>query len=204
MFIEIGPDGTLSALGPGHGPRGRGRRRRGAAFIPVLRPDQPGPRAVLAALARAHVRGVAVDWAAVLGGGQRVDLPTYAFQRQRYWPEPPQVIVPAGGDGAESVAEARFWAAVEGGDLEALAEALAVDGRQSLQDVLPALAAWRRRERDRSVTGGWRYRVTWVPVPDPGPAVLTGTWLVVAPAALLRGDLVAGLRRRPWRRAAPR
>ena len=41
-------------------------------------------------------------------------------------------------------------------------------GRQPLREVLPALAAWRRRERDRSVTAGWRYRVTWVPVPDPG------------------------------------
>jgi acyl transferase domain-containing protein len=36
---------------------------------------------VLTALSRLHVRGIAVDWAAVLGGGQLVDLPTYAFQR---------------------------------------------------------------------------------------------------------------------------
>ena len=58
--------------------------------------------------------------------------------------------------------------------------------------MLPALAAWRRRERDRSVTGGWRYRITWVPVTEPGPAVLSGTWLVVVPAGQAGGDLAQG------------
>ena len=67
----------------------------------------------------------AVDWAAVLGRGQRVDLPTYAFQHQRYWPQ--AAVRPAGGGRGRrgTAAEARFWAAVEGGDLQALAEALA-------------------------------------------------------------------------------
>jgi hypothetical protein len=69
---------------------------------------------------------------------------------------------------------------VDSGDLPGLARTLAVEDEQRLAGMLPALAAWRRREQDRSVTGGWRYRITWVPVPDPGPAVLSGTWLVLA------------------------
>jgi NAD(P)-dependent dehydrogenase (short-subunit alcohol dehydrogenase family)/acyl carrier protein len=79
VFIEIGPDGTLSALGAGG-------EHEDAVFIPVLRPAEPAVPAVLAALARAHVHGASADWAAVLGSGRRVDLPTYAFQHQRYWP----------------------------------------------------------------------------------------------------------------------
>jgi len=63
----------------------------------TLSQDSPGPAALITALARAHVHGTGVDWAAVLGGGTVVELPTYAFQRQRYWPRP----APAGGrDGA--------------------------------------------------------------------------------------------------------
>ena len=130
--------------------------------------------------------GVAVDWAAVLGGGRRVDLPTYAFQHQRFWPQAAAAPAVAGGDGAGTAGEARFWAAVEGGDLQALAQVMAeplpVDGDRPFRELLPQLAAWRRRERDRSVTGSWRYRVTWAPVPDPDRTALSGTWLVITPA----------------------
>ena len=181
VFLELGPDGTLSALAAD----GNGGDE---VFVPLLRADQPGPAAVLAGLARAHVAGVAVDWAAVLAGGQRVELPTYAFARQRYWLQAPPARA-AGGDGAGSAAEARFWAAVEGGDLAALAAALDMANQSRLEQVLPYLAAWRRRERDRSVTGGWRYRVTWAPVPDPDLAALSGTWLLVVPAGLADSDL---------------
>ncbi|HEV3288906.1 MAG TPA: SDR family NAD(P)-dependent oxidoreductase, partial [Streptosporangiaceae bacterium] len=73
-----------------------------------------------------------------------------------------------------------------------MSEALAVDDRERLGEVLPALASWRRRERDKSATGGWRYRVTWVPVTEPAPAMLTGTWLVVVPAGQPDVDLVDG------------
>ena len=78
VFVEIGPDGTLSALGA---------ENADAVFVPVLRPAEPAGPAVLAALARAHAHGVAVDWAAVLGSRRRVDLPTYAFRHQRFWPQ---------------------------------------------------------------------------------------------------------------------
>jgi mycoketide-CoA synthase len=48
--------------------------------------DDGGARRLLSSLAQVYVRGTAVDWSAVLGGGERADLPTYAFQHERYWP----------------------------------------------------------------------------------------------------------------------
>ncbi|MEE1753765.1 SDR family NAD(P)-dependent oxidoreductase [Streptomyces sp. SP18CS02] len=80
-FVELGPDATLTALVRD------GLADRERAAVAVLRPGPPEPRALTAAVAELHVRGVAVDWEAVMGGSgaRRVVLPTYAFQRERYW-----------------------------------------------------------------------------------------------------------------------
>jgi acyl transferase domain-containing protein len=186
-YIEVSPHPTLEAAVADT------IEETGTTQVPVisgtLHQYSSGAAQVLAVLARAFARGVAVDWAAVLGSGRRVDLPTYAFQRQRYWPPASgasttgAALTGAGGDGAGTAAEARFWAAVEGGDLQVLADTLPVDGQQPFREILPALAAWRRREQDRSATGAWRYRITWAPVTETGPARLDGTWLVLTPAA---------------------
>ncbi|MFB9968215.1 SDR family NAD(P)-dependent oxidoreductase [Sinosporangium siamense] len=81
-FLELGPDGVLSAMGPEIVDDG--------VFIPVLRKDSPEDEAAVTALAAAHVHGARPEWGSVLGGGgRRVQLPTYAFQRRRYWLEPP-------------------------------------------------------------------------------------------------------------------
>ena len=80
-FLELGPDSVLAGMA--------GETASGTAeLIPLLRRDQPEETALLTALARLHVDGAGVDWAALFAGtGARpVDLPTYAFQRQRYWP----------------------------------------------------------------------------------------------------------------------
>ncbi|MER5474954.1 SDR family NAD(P)-dependent oxidoreductase [Streptomyces sp. NPDC002685] len=64
-----------------------------AAVVPTLRRRDGGRNRLMLALAQALVHGVAIDWDAVLPGARRVDLPTYAFQHERYWLE---AGVPAG------------------------------------------------------------------------------------------------------------
>ncbi|QSY50325.1 SDR family NAD(P)-dependent oxidoreductase [Streptomyces griseocarneus] len=78
-LIELGPDGVLTAMA---------QQSIDAAAVPVLRSGRDETESVLTALAHAYTQGVSVDWAAVLGGGRRVDLPVYPFQRKRYWPTP--------------------------------------------------------------------------------------------------------------------
>jgi acyl transferase domain-containing protein len=60
----------------------------GAVVTGTLRRGDGGPARFSLSLAQAHVHGTGVNWAAVLGQGAVVELPTYAFQRQRFWPRP--------------------------------------------------------------------------------------------------------------------
>ncbi|WP_410671431.1 type I polyketide synthase [Amycolatopsis sp. cmx-4-68] len=160
--LELGPDGVLSAMG------------QDGVFVPVLRGDRPEEQAFTHALGQAHVRGHVPDWAAVLDGARRIDLPTYAFQNRRYWPEVelPTEFGTTGGD-------AEFWAVVEADDAASLADALDID-EHTAGTLLPALANWRRSGREKSTVDSWRYRVTWPPLTELPAPVLSGTWLVLA------------------------
>ncbi|MEV0696159.1 SDR family NAD(P)-dependent oxidoreductase, partial [Streptomyces sp. NPDC050388] len=98
-------------------------------------------------------------------------------QRTRYWPESPAAVL------AEAVdpEDARFWEAVEQGNIAALADAFAPADAELLGAALPALASWRRQRRADSTIDSWRYRVTWKPGGATLDALLTGRWLVVVP-----------------------
>ncbi len=56
-----------------------------AIVVPTLGRDDGGLDRFLASAAAAFVAGVSVDWRGVLGAGNLVDLPTYAFERRRFW-----------------------------------------------------------------------------------------------------------------------
>ncbi|WP_345328646.1 beta-ketoacyl synthase N-terminal-like domain-containing protein, partial [Kitasatospora aburaviensis] len=60
----------------------------GGAVVGTLRRDEPGPAGFLTSLAEAHAHGAAVTWAALNLIDRHVDLPTYAFQRKRFWIDP--------------------------------------------------------------------------------------------------------------------
>ena len=56
-----------------------------AVVLGSLRREEGGPQRFARSLAEAHVNGIAVQWPALFDGAKRVPLPTYPFQRQRYW-----------------------------------------------------------------------------------------------------------------------
>ncbi|HEY8984751.1 MAG TPA: beta-ketoacyl synthase N-terminal-like domain-containing protein, partial [Streptomyces sp.] len=96
-FLEVGPDGVLSALVPACLPaQADDATPTTPAVVAALRADRPQARTLAAALATLYVNGAAPDWPALYGesSAHRVDLPTYAFQNRRYWPR----RVPAGAE----------------------------------------------------------------------------------------------------------
>lgn len=76
VYLELGGHETAGLLD-----------RAGLHAVAALRPGVAEAAAVAAALAQVHARGTAVHWPAVFAGtdARRVELPTYAFQRARYW-----------------------------------------------------------------------------------------------------------------------
>ncbi|MET9258694.1 type I polyketide synthase [Amycolatopsis sp. NPDC004079] len=75
-FLELGADGPLTALLPD-----------APLAVAALRRGVPEDVAIAEAIGALHADGVTLDWAAVLAPREAgfVDLPTYAFQRERYW-----------------------------------------------------------------------------------------------------------------------
>ncbi|ARQ67526.1 type I polyketide synthase [Streptomyces marincola] len=188
-FLELGPDATLTAMGAECLPEDDTT----TAFVPTTRRERDEAGTFTSALSRIWSRGASVDWKAAFAGRavRRVDLPTYAFQHQRYWLE----NAPASDElAAVDPEEARFWDAVEQQNLAVLADALQVSGEESLREVLPQLSSWRRGRRERSLIGDYRYRVAWTPVDLPAPALRGGTWLFVVPSAPTDPGLVESCR----------
>jgi acyl transferase domain-containing protein/NADP-dependent 3-hydroxy acid dehydrogenase YdfG/acyl carrier protein len=83
-FVEVGPSAVLTAMG-----QTCLSADDRAAFVPVLRKDRPEAESAAAAVAALFVAGSTVDFTAFYPGGSKVELPTYAFQRKRYWLENP-------------------------------------------------------------------------------------------------------------------
>jgi acyl transferase domain-containing protein/phospholipid N-methyltransferase len=81
MFVEIGPKPALLGMGRQCLPEDVG------VWLPSLRQGQDDWQQILQSLGELYVRGAAIDWAAFDRDYQRrrVTLPTYPFQRQRYW-----------------------------------------------------------------------------------------------------------------------
>ncbi|WP_374106408.1 thioester reductase domain-containing protein [Streptomyces sp. TRM70350] len=89
-FVEVGPDQVLAALAR------ETVDSPDVLTVAALRRDRPEAETVVEALGRLHRHGVAVDWPTFFSGtgARQVDLPSYAFQRERYWVE-------SSGDGGD-------------------------------------------------------------------------------------------------------
>jgi amino acid adenylation domain-containing protein len=99
VFLEMGPGNALSALALQH-PAARGRTV--VPSLPHAHDLQSDAAFLLGALGRLWLAGVDIDWAGFSAGERRrrLPLPTYPFERRRFWVEPgqgmPRTAFPAG------------------------------------------------------------------------------------------------------------
>ncbi|MGQ4366297.1 type I polyketide synthase, partial [Streptomyces sp. SAS_272] len=127
-YLELGPHPVLTAM-VGDALQDAGQAPAAAA---ALRAGRPEERTFLAALAVADTRGAPVDWTALLAGRRArvVDLPTYAFQRSRYWLPTPPAPRDVAGVGQDAPGHPLLGALVELAD----GEGLVFTGRLALED----------------------------------------------------------------------
>ncbi|GAA2657344.1 hypothetical protein GCM10010436_88560 [Paractinoplanes durhamensis] len=165
----------------------------GVVALGTLRRDDGGLDRLLGSLGEAWTRGVPMDWAAVLADPdvRAEELPTYAFQRERFWLATDQEKANADAVAGTAVtvadpAETRFWHAVADADTDAVAELVggADEQAQTIARAVPALSAWWREHRERTVIDSWQYRVRWMPAQalSGGTPRLAGSWLLLVPA----------------------
>jgi acyl transferase domain-containing protein len=191
VFLELGPDATLTALAQ------EGVEDPEARFIPALQRVTEEPKALVEAVARLYARGRRPDWPALFGGdlGELVDLPTYPFRRDRYWLDatPSPDSIPS----TESGVDAEFWHAVLDGDADALARILAPDqdAGASAAELAPAfapvlapLAKWREQAVADALVDRWRHHIDWREIRLGAPRRLGGTWLLAAPDGDVSGQ----------------
>lgn len=81
IFLEIGPQATLLGMGRQCLPEGTG------VWLPSVRKAQADWQQLLESLGQLYVRGIEVDWSGFDKDyiREKVVLPTYPFQRERYW-----------------------------------------------------------------------------------------------------------------------
>ncbi|WP_228567167.1 type I polyketide synthase [Nocardia sp. SYP-A9097] len=94
-YLEIGPDAVLTVMGP---ECLTDEEAVTSEFVAALRKNLPEELSFRTAVARLQVRGFEPDWTALYTAARRVELPTYAFEHQRYWPS-----TAGAGDGASGL-----------------------------------------------------------------------------------------------------
>jgi len=159
IFLEVGPGNTL--IGMGMRCDADGER---AWLSSLKRPAKSGTssdfRQILDGLSELYVRGCPIDWQRFhSNGGQRVTLPTYPFERRRYWVE----------DEREALQEQSSGTLLQKDGLEELAERLESSGRFTADELalIPKLLEAAAEESERNAAASsvddWLYEVDWGP-----------------------------------------
>ena len=194
IFLEIGPKPTLlSMVEPIYESQITHHESRiPPVLLPSLREDQPDWQQLLTSLGALYVHGLTFDWAGVDAGNSRrkIVLPTYPFQRQRYWLAPHELAQQEGAtNGSQGVASALWLSNDRIGaltDLVAQRGAFGEESRETISKVLTVLNAEQQRDQLSDQLARMLYTVTWARLPQLPPIlppIAPGRWLILGSGA---------------------
>ncbi|MGW4627236.1 hypothetical protein ACWEMU_14055, partial [Streptomyces rubiginosohelvolus] len=179
VFVEASPHPVLTGAVTQYADH---LRATGVTATGTLRRNEPEETQLLRGLAEVFVAGVDVDWSPWVAGGRLVELPTYAFQRRRYWQPPAAMAADVGSAGLEALRHPLLGAAVRlaGGDDIVLTGRVSRSTHPWLEDhavfgtvLLPGTAFV-----EMALRAPARMTGVWLPdtVGDRRPQNLPGTW----------------------------
>ncbi len=174
VFVEIGPKPILLGMGRQCIPDS------GQKWLPSLRSGEEDWQQLLASLAQMFIRGVAVDWQGVdRYQRRRIALPTYPFQRQRYWFGHNQAQSPT-----PEVIQTSIVNCLQQGDTEQLTtqllSELTVEEARYLPKLLEVLVKQHQQQSKVVSIKDWLYQVEWqLSARDSKEVTKTsGNWLI--------------------------
>ena len=184
VYVEVGPSATLVGMGR------QCLAEAESCWVPSLRQGRRDWQQMLESLAELYTHGVEVDWAGYDRPYPRrkVELPTYPFQRERYWIETKK-IEKTERDGEQGASE--IVRLLDQGNTEELIrkinsiEQFSESELQVLPKLLGTLVKQRREEINAAAVREWLYQVQWRERPKAlngaaGSAFDGGLWLVFA------------------------
>ncbi|MEQ9237392.1 MAG: thioester reductase domain-containing protein [Coleofasciculus sp. E2-BRE-01] len=188
VFLEIGARPTLLGMGRYCLPEGVG------VFLPSLYPGREDWQQLLQSLAALYVRGVAVDWSAFDRdySRRRRQLPTYPFQRQRYWANIPENGYQTAASLSQQKAQSPLVNLLLKGDTKQLAQHLETTGKLSDNELklLPKLLELLVQPNQQQLTAAsikdWLYEIEWQSQPrqltsqEKNGFHTPGSWLIFA------------------------
>lgn len=199
ILLEIGPKPVLLGMIRQHLPELK------VLSLPSLRPGVADWQQVLDSLAKLYVNGVFIDWSGVYRDGKfrRLQLPTYAFDRQRYWIEQKQQQKPFLSQGNTQTFVTQL---LNQGNSQQLIQLLVKGGNFSEQqmqpiEVLESLIKLHQQQLQTASVSDLLYQLKWQPkprllktMPNGTKAKTSSAWLIFADEGGF-GEAVANLLR---------
>ncbi|NEO53136.1 MAG: SDR family NAD(P)-dependent oxidoreductase [Okeania sp. SIO3B5] len=182
-FLEIGPKPILLSMGRQCVTEDMGE------WLPSLRPGVDEWQQMLSSLGKLYVQGAKIDWSGFDSdySRQKVALPTYPFQRERYWVETTENKQKQ-HQNTDNIQQTPIFQLLTQGNTETLTQQLETTGKLSseklklLPELLEILAQQHQEQLTAATIKNWFYEIQWRPLTqtNSNTNIQPSHWLILA------------------------